>query len=96
MQRALASAVAAFHIITGVPFTSLRVCPQIRGIKTNIPFMENVLRHPVFLNGAATTGFIETYSKDLFKFEGHSNIRANKLLMYLADMVRTHPGWGGG
>lgn len=62
-------------------------CLQIRGIKTNIPFMENVLRHPVFLAGAATTGFIETYSKDLFKFEGHSNIRANKLLLYLADMV---------
>jgi pyruvate carboxylase len=55
--------------------------------------MENVLRHPVFLNGTATTGFIETYSKDLFKFEGHSNIRANKLLLYLADMVR---GGGGG
>ena len=50
--------------------------------------MENVLRHPVFLNGAATTGFIETYSKELFKFEGHSNARANKLLLYLADMVR--------
>jgi pyruvate carboxylase len=60
---------------------------QIRGIKTNIPFMENVLRHPVFLAGKATTGFIETYSKDLFKFEGHSNARANKLLLYLADMV---------
>jgi pyruvate carboxylase len=60
---------------------------QIRGIKTNIPFMENVLRHPVFLAGAATTGFIETQSKELFKFEGHSNIRANKLLLYLADMV---------
>jgi pyruvate carboxylase len=60
---------------------------QIRGIKTNIPFMENVLRHPVFLAGAATTGFIETHSKELFKFEGHSNIRANKLLLYLADMV---------
>jgi len=50
--------------------------------------MENVLRHPVFLAGAATTGFIETYSKDLFKFEGHNNARANKLLLYLADMVR--------
>jgi hypothetical protein len=67
--------------------------PQIRGIKTNIPFMENVLRHPVFLNGTATTGFIETYSKDLFKFEGHSNIRANKLLLYLP---RRRGGGGGG
>lgn len=64
------------------------MCLQIRGIKTNIPFMENVLRHPVFLAGAATTGFIEMYQKELFKFEGHSNIRANKLLLYLADMVR--------
>lgn len=69
-------------------------CLQIRGIKTNIPFMENVLRHPVFLAGHATTGFIENYSKDLFKFEGHSNIRANKLLLYLADMVRRR-GRGG-
>eukprot|EP00879_Flechtneria_rotunda_P008891 GHRR01009311.1.p1 GENE.GHRR01009311.1~~GHRR01009311.1.p1 ORF type:complete len:945 (+),score=298.10 GHRR01009311.1:108-2942(+) len=68
---------------------------QIRGIKTNIPFMENVLRHPVFLAGHATTGFIEQYSKELFVFEGHSNIRANKLLLYLADMVVNgpdHPG----
>jgi pyruvate carboxylase len=65
----------------------LLVPVQIRGIKTNIPFMENVLRHPAFMAGAATTGFIETYSKELFKFEGHSNIRANKLLLYLADMV---------
>jgi pyruvate carboxylase len=62
---------------------------QVRGIKTNIPFMENVLRHPVFLAGAATTGFIETYNKELFKFEGHPNVRANKLLIYLADMVRS-------
>lgn len=54
--------------------------------------MENVLRHPMFLSGNATTGFIETYSKELFKFEGHSNIRANKLLLYLADMVG---GWVG-
>eukprot|EP00882_Tetradesmus_deserticola_P002959 GHRQ01003143.1.p1 GENE.GHRQ01003143.1~~GHRQ01003143.1.p1 ORF type:complete len:576 (+),score=244.03 GHRQ01003143.1:188-1915(+) len=60
---------------------------QIRGIKTNIPFMENVLRHPVFLAGAATTGFIENHSKQLFKFEGHTSIRASKLLLYLADMV---------
>lgn len=53
--------------------------------------MENVLRHPVFLAGAATTGFIETHNKELFRFEGHSTARANKLLMYLADMVR-HAG----
>jgi pyruvate carboxylase len=39
----------------------------VRGIKTNIPFLENVLRHPAFLAGAPTTAFIEKYSKELFK-----------------------------
>jgi pyruvate carboxylase len=38
----------------------------VRGIKTNIPFLENVLRHPDFLGGAPTTAFIETHHKDLF------------------------------
>lgn len=27
---------------------------QIRGVKTNIPFLENVLRHPEFLAGEVT------------------------------------------
>ncbi|GBF90515.1 pyruvate carboxylase [Raphidocelis subcapitata] len=68
---------------------------QVRGIKTNIPFLENVLRHPDFLGGAPTTAFIETNHKDLFTFEGHVNARASKLLLYLADMVvngANHPG----
>ena len=65
---------------------------QVRGIKTNIPFLENVLRHPDFVAGAPTTSFIEQHSKQLFKFEGHTSIRSNKLLLYLADMVR---GMGG-
>lgn len=32
---------------------------KIRGIKTNLPFLENVLRHPEFLAGDAKTSFIE-------------------------------------
>jgi hypothetical protein len=32
---------------------------HIRGVKTNILFLENVLRHPEFLSGRATTSFIE-------------------------------------
>ena len=32
---------------------------HIRGIKTNILFLENVLRHPEFLSGKATTSFID-------------------------------------
>ena len=34
---------------------------RIRGVKTNIPFLENVLKHPDFLNGDCTTKFIETH-----------------------------------
>jgi pyruvate carboxylase len=68
---------------------------QVRGVKTNIAFLENVLRHPEFLGGAPTTSFIERNAKDLFRFEGHPSARASKLLAYLAD-VRVngarHPG----
>ena len=37
-----------------------------RGVKTNIPFLENVLRAPEFLAGAPTTSFIERNAKELF------------------------------
>ena len=39
---------------------------QVRGVKTNTPFLENVLRHPEFLAGAPTTSFIERNAKELF------------------------------
>jgi pyruvate carboxylase len=48
------------------PLSPTNPTAQIRGIKTNIPFLENVLRHPNFLAGAPTTAFIEKYSKELF------------------------------
>jgi pyruvate carboxylase len=71
---------------------------QVRGVKTNIAFLENVLRHPEFVGGAPTTSFIERNAKDLFRFEGHPSARASKLLAYLAD-VRVngarHPGASG-
>ena len=35
---------------------------HIRGVKTNILFLENVLRHPEFLSGTATTSFIDRCS----------------------------------
>ncbi|KAG2437519.1 hypothetical protein HYH02_011162 [Chlamydomonas schloesseri] len=68
---------------------------QIRGIKTNIPFLENVMRHPDFLSGEATTFFIEQHQRELFNFERHGSLRSSKLLTYLADMVVNgpdHPG----
>lgn len=54
------------HAHTHIRTQQTNYRPQIRGIKTNIPFLENVLRHPVFLEGAPTTAFIEKYSKALF------------------------------
>lgn len=41
---------------------------RVRGVKTNIPFLTNVMSHPEFLSGVVTTNFIET-NPDLFEFE---------------------------
>lgn len=41
---------------------------RVRGIKTNIGFLQNVMTHPEFLSGVVTTSFIET-NPDLFEFE---------------------------
>ncbi len=63
---------------------------RIRGVKTNISFLENVLRHPEFANGKATVRFIEKYP-DLFSFKVKQD-RGTKILMYLADvMVNGNP-----
>ena len=68
---------------------------RIRGVKTNIPFLENVITHPVFRAGEATTRFIDT-NPQLFQFENRKD-RATKLLSYLADVtVNGNPnakGW---
>uniref|UniRef100_A0A7R9V6Z0 Pyruvate carboxylase n=1 Tax=Chlamydomonas euryale TaxID=1486919 RepID=A0A7R9V6Z0_9CHLO len=68
---------------------------QVRGIKTNIAFLENVMRHPEFLAGNAKTSFIEKYANDLFNFESHASLRSSKMLLYLAENVvngANHPG----
>ena len=36
---------------------------RIRGVKTNIPFLENVVNHETFQDGKTTTGFLDTPSK---------------------------------
>jgi pyruvate carboxylase len=58
---------------------------RIRGVKTNIPFLENVLRHPLFLEGSVDTGFIENHP-ELFDFKPRQD-RANKLLGYLSQVA---------
>ena len=58
---------------------------RIRGVKTNIPFLENVIRNEAFRSGQATTRLIDT-TPQLFEFKGRRD-RATKLLAFLADTI---------
>ncbi|MGA2052980.1 MAG: pyruvate carboxylase [Opitutales bacterium] len=58
---------------------------RIRGVKTNLPFLENVVNHPEFQAGQATTGWIEK-TPELFRFSRRFD-RATKLLKYLGDVI---------
>lgn len=58
---------------------------RIRGVKTNIPFLENLVNHPTFLSGEATTTFIDE-TKDLFNFRAKKD-RATKLLGYIGNVI---------
>ncbi len=58
---------------------------RIRGVKTNIPFLENVVNHPSFQSGEVTTSFLDQ-TPQLFQFEARRD-RATKLLTYLADII---------
>lgn len=58
---------------------------RIRGVKTNIPFLENVLEHPIFVSGKATVAFIENHP-ELFKIT-KSFDRATKTLRYIANLT---------
>jgi pyruvate carboxylase len=58
---------------------------RIRGVKTNIPFLENVIAHPQFRSGGATTTLIDT-TPALFDFKPR-RIRATKLLSFLSNVI---------
>ncbi|HJZ65366.1 MAG TPA: pyruvate carboxylase [Candidatus Acidoferrum sp.] len=58
---------------------------RIRGVKTNIPFVENVVNHPNFRSGEVTTGFLEQHP-ELFRFPKRGD-RATKLLSYIGDVI---------
>jgi pyruvate carboxylase len=58
---------------------------RIRGVKTNIPFLENVIENEVFRSGQATTTLIDT-TPELFKFKPRRD-RATKLLSFLGDVI---------
>jgi len=58
---------------------------RIRGLATNIPFLQNVLRHPTFLGGHCTTKFIENNSS-LFQWREPRD-RASKVINFLAEVT---------
>ncbi|MDP0925982.1 pyruvate carboxylase [Paracoccus onubensis] len=67
---------------------------RVRGVSTNIDFVINLLKHPVFLDDTYTTKFIDT-TPDLFSFRKRRD-RGTKILTYLADItVNGHPETAG-
>jgi pyruvate carboxylase len=58
---------------------------RIRGVKTNIPFLENVVSHPDFQAGHVTTTFIE-HTPALFRFKTRQD-RATRLLNFLGEVI---------
>ncbi|MFT4176798.1 MAG: pyruvate carboxylase [Luteolibacter sp.] len=68
---------------------------RIRGVKTNLPFLENVIRDGTFRSGQAHTKLIDT-KKELFHFRPRRD-RATRTLSYLSDVTLngnpTAKGW---
>ncbi|HEX6056011.1 MAG TPA: pyruvate carboxylase, partial [Intrasporangium sp.] len=62
---------------------------RIRGVATNIPFLQAVLADPAFQEGRATTSFIDERPELLTA--NVSADRATKLLTYLADVTVNQP-----
>jgi pyruvate carboxylase len=63
---------------------------RIRGVATNLTFLEAIIGHPSFLNNTYTTRFIDS-TPELFAQVKRQD-RATKLLTYLADVtVNGHP-----
>ncbi|MFI3622160.1 pyruvate carboxylase [Vagococcus fluvialis] len=64
---------------------------RVRGVKTNIPFLSNVISHPTFKSGHAITTFIDE-SPELFEFPRVRD-RGNKTMKYISEVtVNGFPG----
>ncbi|WP_050614651.1 pyruvate carboxylase [Bacillus testis] len=64
---------------------------RIRGIKTNIPFLENVIKHEKFKEGKIDTSFIDQ-TPELFVFPVRKD-RGTKMLSYIGNVtVNGFPG----
>ncbi|MEM8525871.1 MAG: pyruvate carboxylase [Bacteroidota bacterium] len=58
---------------------------RVRGVKTNVDFLLNLLQHDTFLNGEATVAFIPDHP-ELFDLVRRQD-RGTKILRYLAEVV---------
>ncbi|PXV65749.1 pyruvate carboxylase [Sinimarinibacterium flocculans] len=58
---------------------------RIRGLSSNLQFLENVINHPTFQSGENTTRFIDE-TPDLFKFAKRRD-RATRLLRFIGEVV---------
>ncbi len=67
---------------------------RIRGVSTNIAFVENLLKHPTFLNYEYHTKFIDE-TPELFDFAPRRD-RATRILNYIGDItINGHPDVAG-
>lgn len=58
---------------------------RIRGVSTNLAFLENVIGHPAFKNGDYTTRFIDE-TPELFTFKPRRD-RATRLLRFIGEVT---------
>jgi pyruvate carboxylase len=58
---------------------------RVRGVKTNIPFLINLVQHPQFLEGGCTTRFLDE-TPALFQFARRKD-RATKLLTFMGEVI---------
>lgn len=59
---------------------------RIRGVKTNIPFLENIIANKEFHDGKATVAFIEKHKGELFAFQKRLD-RATRIVKFLGDTI---------
>ena len=83
----LVKVISTDRTFEGAVRKSLRALKEmrIRGLKTNIPFLINVVNHPIFKEGQCYTTFIEE-TPELFELQS-SQDRATKLVDFLGNRI---------
>jgi pyruvate carboxylase len=62
---------------------------RVRGVKTNVPFLVNLVTHPAFLDYKVTTRFIDE-TPELFRLPRRQD-RATKLLTFIGEVIVNGP-----